>query len=222
MAMARRKREQPIPAVEDLKTCGHLLSERRLVWGRSGNISAKVEADAFLISASGSDLGALRSDDLVLCQIHADTCQGAKSPSIEKGMHQAIYKAVAEAAAVIHSQPFYATLVACSDITIKTDLFPEAMAYLDRIERVPYRHAGSPDLAKAAAAKACSSHALLLDNHGAVCWGYSIDEALLRTETLEFLRRLVVMSNISGNALNHLGRDTMVSFLEHLQLIKRA
>ncbi len=204
---------------QDIRRCGRMLLERRLVWGHSGNISAKTEPNAFLITASGADLGALHDEDLVLCQIDKDSWEGDKHPSIERGLHQSIYQACKRAAAVVHSQPFYSTLVACSDIAVRTDLFPEAMAYLGRVERVPYYHAGSHELAEATAAKAQASQALLLENHGVVCWGSSLDATFLRTETLEFLCRLVVVSCANGISLNYLGDDVMEDFGQHLRRI---
>ena len=217
-----RLKEQPVQVMQDLKRCGRVLDEKGLVWGRSGNISVRIEQNAFVISASGADLGTLSDNDLITCHLHDSYPHGAKEPSIERGLHQAIYQAQQAAAAVIHSQPFYTTLVACSDMDVKTDLFPEAMAYLERIERVPYYHAGSDDLAQATADRASASYVLLLENHGAVCWGSDIDEALLRTQTLEFLCRLLVLSNVSGITLSHLGEETMLSFLDHLNVIGRA
>jgi L-fuculose-phosphate aldolase len=93
------------------------------------------------------------------------------------------------------------------------------MAYLRSVERVPYYHAGSHDLAEATAAKAQASQALLLGNHGVVCWGSSLDATLLRTETLEFLCRLVVASYANGISLNYLGDDVMEDFGQHLRRI---
>lgn len=204
---------------QDLKRCGCMLHKKRLIWGHSGNISAKTEPNAFLITTSGAELGALHDEDLVLCQIDKDSWDGTKHPSIERGLHRGIYRACKRAAAVVHSQPFYSTLVACSDIEIRTDLFPEAMAYLGRVERVPYYHAGSYELAEATAAKAQASQVLLLENHGVVCWGSSLDAALLRTETLEFLCRLLVFSHTNGISLNFLGDDVMEDFGQHLRRI---
>lgn len=206
--------------VEDLRACGRALAGKGLVWGRSGNISAKVESNVFLVSASGADLGALREEDLVPCRIDSDTWQGPKPPSIEREMHQAIYQVAQSASAVIHSQALYTTLVACADLSLRTDLFPEAMAYLGRIERVPYHHAGSHGLAFATADKASRSRVLLLNNHGSVCWGSSLQEALLATETLEFLCRLTILAQASNIGLCYLGQETALSFLEHLKDIK--
>lgn len=209
-------------AQESLKKCGRFLIERGLVWGHSGNISIKIEPDAFLISAGGTDLGQLHDEDLILCQIEKDSWQGVREPSMETGLHRGIYRACADATSVIHSQPFYSTLVTCSSIDIHTDCLPEAMAYLGEVARVPYHHAGSRELAKATSEMASSSRSLLLENHGVVCWGTSLDEAQLMTEALEFLCRLMVVSHTASIDLNYLGHNTMRDFIQHLQNIKRS
>jgi len=202
---------------DQLKTCGATLRQRRLVWGTSGNISCRLEADLFLISASGSELGRLKDRDLARCRISQDSWEGTRRPSMEVGLHRSIYGSCPEAGAVIHSQPFYATLVACSDLPLRADLLPESMAYVGAVARVPYSHAGSRDLARSTADRAVTSKALLLDNHGAVCWGGSLDEALLRTEALEFLCRLLVAAHSGGISLNCLGDRVMNDFLQHLR-----
>jgi len=202
---------------ENLTGCGRTLTERGLVWGRSGNISARAESNTFLISAASTDLGSLREENLVVCRTDGDSWEGATRPSIERNMHRGIYQACEQAKAVIHSQPFYSTLVACSHLEVRTDLFPEAMAYLGEVGRVPYHHAGSLELAQAAAQKARSCRVMLLENHGVLCWGFSLEEVLLTTETLEFLCRLLVVSRASGIAMNFLGDAVPDDFARHLR-----
>jgi hypothetical protein len=46
-----------------------------------------------------------------------------------------------------------------------------------------------------------------------------LDDALLKTETLEFLCRLLVVSNTSDIDLNNLGEDVMNDFISHLKNI---
>lgn len=207
---------------ERLINCGRALSEKGLVWGHSGNISLKIESNAFLISAGGIDIGQLNEEDLILCRIDSDEFQGTKRPSMETGLHRSIYRACENCKAIIHSQPLYTTMIACSDIEIRTDFLPEAMAYLTSVERVSYHHAGSHQLAEAAANKAANNSVLLLDNHGAICWGNSLQEALLKTETLEFLCRLLVASNTGNIKFNFLGREVMEDFHQHLRDIGRS
>lgn len=209
------------PIREELARCGQLLATAGLVWGHSGNISARVDAGSFLISGGGTDLGYLGTDGLVLCHTDQDRHEGAGRPSMEVDLHRLIYRECGEAQAVIHSQPFFTTVVACSSIEVRTDFLPEAMSYLATVARVPYHHAGSRALAEATASTAPTSRALLLDNHGAVCWGSSLHEALLLTQTLEFLCRLLVTSHTGNIPFNYLGEDVMQDFHRHLRSIGR-
>lgn len=196
--------------------CGRRLVERHLVWGRSGNISLRLEPDTFLITGSGASLGSLTEADLVVCRLDGESCSGVLRPSMETRMHRQVYRCAPDAGAVIHSQAFFTTLVACSSIPLRTDCLPEAMAYLGRVERVRYAHAGSKELADAVAEKAAAAPVLVMDNHGAVCWAASLEECLLKTETLEFLCRLLVGGVRGGAELNFLGADVMEDFLRHL------
>jgi len=205
----------------DLITCGRLLAERELVWGHSGNLSLKINSERFLISAGGTDLGRLQEEDIIVCRIDSNESEGPRRPSMETGLHRGIYGCCDAAKAVIHSQPFYSTLVACSGIDIRTDCLPEAMAYVGRVVRVPYHHAGSHELAEAVSAIAPSSQVLLLNNHGVVCWGASLEECLLLTETLEFLSRLLIVARTGGIELNFLGETVMADFARHLKSIGR-
>ena len=72
-------------------------------------------------------------------------------------------------------------------------------------------------MAEATAAKATSCQALLLENHGAVCWADSLDEALLKTETLEFLCRMLIMSRAAGLNPEYLGNAVMSDFISRLR-----
>ena len=208
-------------SIEELIECGHILYEKQLVWGRSGNISIRTDQNTFLVTAGGSDLGSLHSEDIIRCDIYRNTLSSLKKPSMEAGLHRSIYHVNARVSAIIHSQPFYTTLVACADFEMRTDLLPEAIAYLGTIERVPSYHAGSDELAEATSSKAASSYVLVLQNHGLVCCGSTLDEAVLKTETMEFYCRLLVLSRAAGIDLHYLGNETIESFIQHLRYIGR-
>ena len=179
---------------EALILCGSDMIRAGLTWGNSGNISIRTESDSFMITASSTHLGSLRPEDIVRCTIHTDDFEGSRKPSMEVGFHRGIYRACQESNAIIHSQPLYSTLIACSEIEIRTDFLPEAMAYLENVLRVPYHHAGSTELAEVTSKQASSSQVLLLNNHGVVCWGNSLAVAFLMTQTLEFCCRLLITS----------------------------
>ncbi|MFH0847273.1 MAG: class II aldolase/adducin family protein [Chloroflexota bacterium] len=202
---------------DELKKFGRLLAEKGLTWGRSGNLSLRLGESSFLINARGSDLGTLGGDELTVCRIGNDRWEGTKPPSIEKELHRLIYQRQEGAKAIVHAHPFYATLISCTQTPLNTDLFPEAMAYLGDVVRVTYAHPGSRELAQAVAEKAASSEVLLLENHGTLVWGSSLDEAMLKTETLELLSRLVITARGAGIELNYLGEAVQEDFRRHLK-----
>ncbi len=202
---------------DELSIYGKALADRGLVWGRSGNASIRVDSDTFLISAGGADLSMLLNEDIIPCRTESDEYEGLRQPSMEVGLHRAIYRTCKDAMAVIHSQPLYSTLVACSNIEVRTDLLPDTMVNLEQVARVPYHHAGSDDLAKAVAVKVSANRVLLLANHGAICWGESLSEVFLKTEALEFLCRIIVTARAGGIDMNHLGDKAMKDFTYHLK-----
>lgn len=208
-------------SVEAIVACGRTLIEESLTWGHSGNISVRIEPGVFLITAGGTDLGKLDKWSIIRCRVDDGSWDGPRKPSMETELHRGIYQACPQANAVIHSQPPYSTLAACTDLAIRTDFLPEAMAYLGKIERVPYFHAGSMELAQATARQARNSNVLILENHGIVCWERTLDQALLLTRTLEFCCELIITAGSSGLDLHYLGEDTMEDFHRHLRSIGR-
>lgn len=192
-----------------------------LVWGTSGNMSIRADADRFFITATGKSLGDITGKDLVLCRIDKDSAN--KNASMEWRLHSEIYRNRRDANAVFHSQPPYSTLIACAkDKKIKTALIPEAIAYLGKIEVIPYRYAGGIELAKKCGESAKKADVLLLENHGVVTFGSSIEDAVNRTLTLEFLCRLSVLSKAANIELKEVSPRQTSEFLKLLGARKRA
>ncbi|MBI4837863.1 MAG: class II aldolase/adducin family protein [Nitrospirae bacterium] len=188
-----------------------------LVTGKSGNLSMRISPDSFLITATGKSKGEITDRDLVVCKINTDSAD--KRASSEWRLHRAIYRARKDAKAVFHSQPPFTTIIACAkNKKIKKDIIPEAVAYLKKIEIIPYCHAGGIELAKKVGAGALRADVLLLENHGAVSFGPSIDEAVLKSVTLEFLCKLTVLSRAAGIELNSIPQKMTYDFLRQLRV----
>jgi 3-dehydro-4-phosphotetronate decarboxylase len=197
-----------------LQTAGRYMLDNDLAWGNAGNISARLDPDRYIITASGTRLGELKEDDFVECSFDGPRSKDRK-PSKETPMHRAIYEQRPEVGAVLHASPFYSTLVACTEIQIPADLFIEDMYYLERVEHVDYFHAGSPELGQAVHAKARQANILFLDNHGVLVYDTSIQEALMGLQTLEMVCRMVITARSAGLELRSLPASTVGDFLEN-------
>ncbi len=195
----------------ELRAAGRFLLENRLTWGNAGNLSLRLDDEHFLITASGTQLGALESADL----LRFPDANPPRKPSKETPMHAAIYDARPEIDAVLHASPFYSTLVACSDVAIPNNLFIENMYYLERVARVRYEHAGSAELGRAVAEQATNANILLLENHGVLVYDSSFKEALMALQTLEYTCQMLITARSAGIELTHLPPATVTDFLHN-------
>jgi L-fuculose-phosphate aldolase len=204
-------------AYEELCDFGRECVERGLVVGRAGNISARIDGDGILISKRRGRLDRLPPTDLVLCTLATGEYSGDVQPSSETPMHRAVYLNQPQAQAILHSSAFYTTLVACSDVDLRLDLVPESMAYLRNMGRVPYHHPGTSELAQAAGELA-EHNVIILENHGLIVWGTTIEEAVTVTEMMERHCQMLIVAMTCGDRLNlrWLGDRVMQDFLSRV------
>ena len=173
-----------------VKICA-LLYERELTVSAGGNMSVRLNEDEILITPSGKNKGFLTEDDPLVVNMEGEVVCGRGTPSIETGMHLAIYKANPETNAIIHCHPLN-----CVALTLKrrirTDLTPEGVLLLGDVPTVGYYTPGSEELANAVASKS-KSKAILMERHGAVTQGKDLIDAYNRMEELEFQAALQLM-----------------------------
>jgi L-fuculose-phosphate aldolase len=118
---------------EQLATCARIMAMQGLL-GLHGHISVyQPEAKRMLISpGAGSDKANLRADDMVLAGLDGKGLDG-KRPPLEWPIHTAIHAARADARAIAHLHPPYATLFSISQreyrpITMHSGLFGKGIA----------------------------------------------------------------------------------------------
>ena len=201
--------------LSELISAGAYMQANGLAWGNAGNISARLDRDHILISAGGTNLGALAEEDLVECALQGYENQNfPRRPSKELPMHAAVYQTRPEITAVLHGAPFHSTLVACTSLELPTDWFVEDMYYLERIARVPYCHPGSLALAEAVREKAAQANVLLLENHGVLVCDTNLREALMALHTLEVVCRMLVAARSADLPMQPLQPDIVRDFIE--------
>ncbi|MFC3417930.1 class II aldolase/adducin family protein [Salinicoccus hispanicus] len=199
--------------LHDLKRTGEFMGNNKLVWGTAGNISARLDDNQFYVSASGTYLSEITEEEFSLCDENG-LVEG-KKPSKEYIMHQGIYENRPEINAILHSSPFYSTLVANSDIELPSNYFVEAMYYLERVVRVPYYHPGSKELAEAVKEKSKEGNILLLENHGIIVYDTNLKEARMALETLEYTSRMHITALQNGINMQGLSDDKVEDFLKN-------
>lgn len=181
--------------------------------GSDGNISARLDADLILMTPSGVSKGEMRSDGMCVLRLSDAALIHGQSPSSERAVHLAVYRARHDVEAVIHSHAPKSTAWACTGERLPDALHPEAELLLGRIPLVPYVTPGTGLLAReVAAALTPNTAAMLLANHGTVTLGDSLESALARLEMLEAYCRLVI-------ELSRIGRMRRLSEAEMVDLL---
>lgn len=203
-------------AIRQMQNVGRYMMERELTWGNAGNISTRLTEDTFLITASGTYLGELGADDFVEWNFLQNTgAPVGRKPSKEWPIHRAVYEVRPEIGAVVHGSPFFSTLIACSGLDIPNNWFLEEMYYLERIERVPYAHPGSPELERGVREKMAKANVLLLENHGVLVYDTNLKEAQTALHTLEIGAKMLIWSRNAGIPPKELSREKVQDFLEN-------
>jgi ribulose-5-phosphate 4-epimerase/fuculose-1-phosphate aldolase len=180
---------------EQVVRLGRSFFERRLTFGRTGNISVR-QGDDILVTPTGASLGTLRADDLSTIDPTGRHVAGP-APSKEAFLHAAMYRARPTAGAVVHLHSTYAVAVSCLDGLDPADVLPPLTAYyvmrVGRLPLLPYHAPGDPALGPLAERTAAGNHALLLANHGPVVAGADLDAAADAVEELEETARLFLL-----------------------------
>lgn len=179
----------------DIVALGASLFSRRLTFGRTGNLSARV-GEHMLVTPTGASLGALDADQLATVSLDGAHIDGPR-PSKEAFLHVAVLRARPDANAVVHLHSTHAVAVSClADIDAKDVLPPLTAYYVMRVGRLPllpYHAPGDRRLEPLAEEMARRHHALLLANHGPVVAGIDLASAADAVEELEETARLFLL-----------------------------
>ena len=165
---------------------GAELSESGLIARTWGNVSCRTGADEFVITASGRDYMELTEDEVIAVKISSMNWDGDVKPSSELKVHREIYRLRANAEFVIHTHQSNASAAAAMGLDeIRFDR--EYPGIGDRVICAEYGLPGTRKLCRntAAAVRASVGNAVIMSNHGAVCYGRDYDEAFETARILE-------------------------------------
>ncbi len=185
---------------------GKSLFDRGLTAGSSGNMSARLE-DGFLFTPTNSCLGFLDADRLSKLDRDGKHVSG-DAPTKELPLHFGFYDQRPDARAVVHLHSTYATALSCLADIDREDAIPPITPYVvmrvGRVPVVPYTRPGSAEIKPMIDALAGAHPAVLLENHGPVVAGASVDAAVFAMEELEEAAKLAVL--LRGMNVRHLSQ----------------
>jgi L-fuculose-phosphate aldolase len=123
----------------------------------------------------------------ILPQSGQTTNENLVKPSSEWRFHRDIYVLRPEVNAVVHSHSTFATTLACLNLDVPSFHYMIAVAGGDSIRCAPYELFGTQELSNSALEALKGRKACLLQNHGMIAIGASLQDALrvaIETESL--------------------------------------
>ena len=211
-----------LSAREAIVAMGKELIERKLVAGSWGNISVKIADGVYAVTPSGRGYANQKPEDIVIVDDACKTLDGELTPSSESKLHTAIYNACPEAKAIIHTHSIYASALAAMRKPVPAIIEDIVQIIGGRVECAEYALPGTQELADNAVKAMNGRKGVLLANHGAVCWGKDLADALMVCEILEKAAKIAIICQSCGGAVELSNEDAeiMHSFYEE-HYIKR-
>ncbi|ACU90551.1 TrmO family methyltransferase domain-containing protein [Desulfomicrobium baculatum] len=161
--------------------------QRGLFAGFNGNVSIR-QGERVVITATGSAKGHLSPKDLAVVDLSTGTPVSSVRASSEIAVHLEVYRNQPRAKAIVHTHPpkLLALSLRGEGPLLDLPLF-EGRVFADKLTRVPAHRPGTVELAQAVGQASRDFEAVFMDNHGLVCWGDSMIQALGLSEELESL-----------------------------------
>jgi L-fuculose-phosphate aldolase len=172
---------------------------RGLVLASGGNLSARIPGrDAFVVTAAGTWFDRLVAEDFSLVDFTGRVLSGNPTPSSEWKLHARTYQARPDVNAVVHLHPLTAVVLDACGFEVRLFTLDHAF-YVRRINRVPFAHNGSDELADTSAEASRDCDAVILAHHGCSTLGDTVAMAYRRALSMEEAAKATLMAIQVGN-----------------------
>ena len=178
----------------------------RMTTTSGGNLSIREANGDIWITPARLDKGGLRREDIV-CVRPGGSIVGPHKPSSEFPFHQAIYAARPDIRAIAHAHPVALVAFSICGQTPDTRLLHQAWHVCGEVGFAPYALPGSQALAASVAgAFTRDTHCVIMESHGVVVGGETLQHAFQRFETLEFTAKTIIKASALGQ-VRYLSRE---------------
>lgn len=168
------------------------LQAKDFIIGTWGNVSIR-DGDVFYLTPSRVSYDVMKPEDIVVVHVEdgVKLC-GEYNPSSEKEVHRLIYKARPDVGSVIHCHSPYATALSAAWVAIPpiveemSQLIGGEIPCTSQYVRAELHH----ELGVEVAGHIGDKNACLIRNHGPVCCGTTLEEAMLVCTVTEKAARM--------------------------------
>src|SRR5439155_16649359 len=140
----------------------------------------RLDAERILATPTGICKGMMGCDDLIIVDREGTKIAGRGERTSEIAMHLKIYDMRPDIKSVVHAHPPVATGFATAGRALNLALLPEVVIGLGCVPLADYGLPGTPALTEPMIPLIPKYDALLMANHGAVCYGGDVFKAYFR------------------------------------------
>jgi L-fuculose-phosphate aldolase len=170
---------------EVIETARSML-EKGLTVGTGGNVSVRCpDSDRFLITPSSLPYETLVPEDVVVVNLEDASYEGRNVPSIEYHLHRKVYLARPDVSAIVHAHPPVASVLAALRKPLPLIIDACTYAFKDEVKVAEYGKPGTIELAENTVRALGDNTGVIMANHGILCVGENLEEALGRCEVLD-------------------------------------
>lgn len=173
--------------------------ESGLVVGSAGNVSRRVDARSIAITPTSVGYDVLTEEQIVLVDLGSgNAIESTLAPSYELPMHLSVYRAMPRVGAVVHTHAPFVTTLSVLHRPLPP-LIDEMMMYFGgRIEVTDYAFTGTEAVGTNVVRAIGDRTGVILANHGNVCIGRDLHQALHVAIVMESCARVYVQALQTG------------------------
>ncbi len=183
---------------KEIVEAGRRVHARGYVAANDGNISVRVGPDRILITPTGVSKGFMSTEQIVLCDMTGKSLTPGLKTSSEVRMHLKVYQHRPDVMGIVHAHPPYATSFGIAGIALSQAILPEVIITLGAVPIIEYGTPGTEELAEPLVPHLSQFDAFILQNHGALTLGSTLNDALFRMETVEHFAQIAFISSMLG------------------------
>ena len=186
---------------EQLISAARELDQKGLTAGTWGNLSVRLPDDNIVITPSGMEYASLTEKDFVLLSPEGKVLSGCRKPSSELALHVRVYAARTDFCALVHTHSPYATALAAARKEIPPIVEDLVQIVGGGVRVGKYALPGTEELARNLVEALQDRTAALMANHGVICGGASLKEALKTSIVVEKAAEITLLSGLAGGAV---------------------
>ncbi len=179
-------------------TIAKRIYSNRLVIASLGNVSCRDETGTIAITPSGVDYEDLTLEDIITIDVNGTKIRGDLNPSSETPMHTLIYRKRLDIKGVVHTHSLYASAFSVVNKEIPVDMVEVAAHVGGRVPVAPYKPPGTKDLGEEALKVLKDRRACLLQNHGVLAVGDTLEKAYKAAAITEIAARIHILGSLIG------------------------